>query len=296
MKKYRVRVWRLRLFKDRIIEFLNIYRRNKYGMVGLIILLGYIIISVFGSYIAPYTPHDIFLAEPFSPPSSKFLLGTDELGRDIFSLLIYGTWTSMTVGILAAILTVLIGTFVGVYAGYYGGIIYSILMRLTDFFLILPALPLMIVLAAILGPSIWNIIVVIAVVSWPVTARVIMSQTLSVKESSYVEACKALGGSDAYIIFKHILPNVMPLIFSYVILNIAGAILAEAGLSFLGLGDPSHISWGMMLYYANQFGALVSGLWWYIIPPGLAIALLVLSFMMIGYALDEIINPRIRRR
>lgn len=296
MRKYGVRTQRIKLFKNRVMDFLSIYRRSKYGVAGLIILLGYVFVSVFGAYVAPYTPHDAFLAEPFSPPSSKFLLGTDELGRDIFSLLIYGTWTSMTVGILASILTVLIGTFVGIYAGYYGGIIRSILMRLTDFFLILPALPLMIVLAAILGPSIWNIIIVIAVVSWPITARVIMSQTLSVKESSYVEACKALGGSDTYIIFKHILPNVTPLIFSYVILNIAGAILAEAGLSFLGLGDPSHISWGMMLYYANQFGALVSGLWWYIIPPGLAIALLVLSFMMIGYALDEIINPRIRRR
>ena len=290
------RAYRIRLFTRRAAEFARIYFRNKYGLAGLIILSIFVIIAVFGNYIAPYTPSDTFLAEPFSPPSSKFLLGTDELGRDIFSLLIYGTWTSMTVGILASILTVLIGTFVGIYAGYYGGAVQSILMRLTDFFLILPALPLMIVLAAILGPSIWNIILVIAIVSWPVTARVIMSQTLSVKESSYVEASKALGGSDTYIIFRHILPNVTPLIFAYVILNIAGAILAEAGLSFLGLGDPSHISWGMMLYYANQFGALVAGLWWYILPPGLAISLLVLSFMMIGYALDEIINPRIRRR
>lgn len=296
MRKESVRIKKLKLLGNRVTEFARIYYRNKYGLAGLIILTFFIFLALFAQFIAPYTPSDTFLAEPFSPPSSKFLLGTDELGRDIFSLLIYGTWTSMTVGVLASLLTVIIGTFVGIYAGYYGGIVQSILMRLTDFFLILPALPLMIVLAAILGPSIWNIIFVISIVSWPVTARVIMSQTLSVKESSYVEASKALGAGDTYIIFRHILPNVTPLIFAYVILNIAGAILAEAGLSFLGLGDPSHISWGMMLYYADQFGALVAGLWWYILPPGLAISLLVLSFMMIGYALDEIINPRIRRR
>jgi peptide/nickel transport system permease protein len=291
-----VRVKRVTLFKERFLEFAGVYRRNKYGLTGLIILSGFIFIALLGPYIAPYSPSDTFIGEPFAPPSPKFLLGTDELGRDILSLLIYGTWTSMVVGVLASLLTVIIGTFVGIYAGYYGGIVQSILMRLTDFFLILPALPLMIVLAALLGPSIWNIILVISIVSWPITARVIMSQTLSVKESSYVEASKALGGSDTYIIFRHILPNVTPLIFAYVILNIAGAVLAEAGLSFLGLGDPSHISWGMMLYYADQFGALVGGVWWYILPPGLAISLLVLSFMMIGYALDEIINPRIRRR
>ncbi|PCN50458.1 ABC transporter permease [Candidatus Geothermarchaeota archaeon ex4572_27] len=287
---------RIELMKERAVEFAKIYFRNRYGVAGLIILMIFVFMAVFAPYIAPYEPDDLFLAEPFSPPSPRFLLGTDELGRDIFSLMIYGAQTSLLVGILASILTVLIGTLVGIYAGYYGGIIQSILMRLTDFFLILPALPLMIVLAAILGPSIWNIILVIAIVSWPVTARVIMSQTLSVKESSYVEACRALGGSDTYIIFRHILPNVTPLMFAYVILNIAGAVLSEAGLSFLGLGDPSHISWGMLLYYAHRFGALVSGLWWYIIPPGLAIACLVLAFMMIGYALDEIINPRIRRR
>lgn len=287
---------RFSLYTSKFYEFASIYRRNKYGMVGLGMLSIYIFMALFAPYITPYSPDDTFIAEAFSPPTSKVWLGTDELGRDILSLLIYSTRTSLMVGVLASLLTVFIGTLIGVYAGYYGGIVQSILMRITDFFLILPALPLMIVLAAILGPSIWNIIFVIAVVSWPITARVIMSQTLSTKERAFVEACRAIGGSDTHIIFKHILPNVTPLVFAYVILNIAGAILAEAGLSFLGLGDPSQISWGMMLFYANEFGALVSGAWWYILPPGLAILSLVLSFMMIGYALDEIINPRLRRR
>lgn len=287
---------RFHAYKRRARDFVQVYRENKLGMAGLTLLLIFVFMAVSAPIIAPHNPGELWLGSPLAPPREGFPLGTDELGRDLFSLLIYGTHISLVVGLLGAFLAVVMGALVGLIAGYYGGVIDTVLMRITDLFLILPGLPLMIVLAAILGPSMWNIIFVIAIVSWPSVARVVRSQVLELKERPFIEASRVANASDLRIIFNHITPNVAPLVFATAVLNIAGAVLSEAGLSFLGLGDPSHISWGMMLFYANEYGALVIGAWWYLLPPGLCIILLVLAFVFIGYALDEILNPRLRRR
>ncbi|MCR6692273.1 MAG: ABC transporter permease [archaeon YNP-LCB-003-016] len=293
-------------------EFANIFFKNKFGVVGVAILSVFIFMAIFAPQISPYNPMDvksIGIGKPFSPPAwikifnkdipddSVFgILGTDELGRDIFSQIVYGSRISLLVGFAASFTAVFIGTIIGLVAGYYGGIIDEVLMRFADILLIIPGLPLMIVLAAILGSSIRNIILVIGITSWPSIARIIRSQVLTVKEMKFVEFARAAGCGDNYIIFKHILPNVMPLVYVNAAINIANAILIEAGLSFLGLGDPNNISWGMMLFFAEQYQALLRLAWWYIFPPGICILLVVLSFIFIGHALDEILNPRLRLR
>jgi len=201
----------------------------------------------------------------------------------------------MFIGILAASLATLLGTLIGLAAGYVGGLVDEVLMRITDFFLVLPGLPLIIVLAAVLGPNILNIIFVIGITSWPSIARIIRSQVLAVKEFPYIEAARAVGASSTRIMLNHVLPNVAPLIYVNTALNVANAILIEAGLSFLGLGDPNNISWGTILFFAEQSQAIIKGAWWYVVPPGVCILLVALAFILIGHALDEILNPRLRR-
>jgi len=222
------------------------------------------------------------------------LFGTDYNGRDIFSQLIYGARISLFVGLLSAILSVVVGLFVGLVAGYVGGAADEIIMRLTDGLLVLPGLPLLLVLIAVLGPSIWNLIMVIGVLGWMGFARTVRSQTLSLKERPFVEAAKAIGASKWHIILRHILPNVMSLVYVSLALSVPGAILSEAALSFLGLFDPSVISWGRMLHDVQEFQGFEK--WWWVVPPGISIALVSLSFILLGYALDETLNPRLRQR
>ncbi len=279
---------------ERLREFWYIYSRNKLGVIGLAILTIYIAIAVLAPVIAPYDPK-ARIGSPMEPPSPKHLLGTDELGRDILSLVIYGARISLLVGVLAATITMIIGTLIGILAGYFGRFIDDILMRITDLFLVIPGLPLIIVLAVVLGPSIWNIILVIALISWPTTARLVRSETLSLKERMFVNASRVAGASDFYILAKHIIPNVLPIISATMVLNVVNAIILEAGLSFLGLGDPTHISWGTMLYFANRQGAFLSDNPMYIIAPGLALVGIGLAFVFISYALDEVVNPKLRR-
>jgi len=209
---------------------------------------------------------------------------------------IWGARTSLLVGLAATILAILIGSIVGITAGFYGGKIGGVLMRVTEWFLVIPFLPLAIVLAAILGPSVKNIILVIGITSWPSTARLISAQVLSLRERDYVDRSRALGASNWHLMTRHIVPNVSPLILANTTLTVPIVILSEATLSFLGLGDPTNPSWGKMLDDAFETGAVTAEAWWVFIPPGLGILLVALAFTLCGTALEEILDPRLRDR
>jgi peptide/nickel transport system permease protein len=227
--------------------------------------------------------------------NSYGLLGTDQYGRDVFTQLAYGTRISLFIGLVTAFLTTFIGLAVGITAGYVGGIVDQILMRFTDMLLVIPEVALFIVLVAVAGASIWNLIWIMVIVGWTGFARISRSQTLSLKERPFVEAAKAVGGGKAHIIFRHIVPNVMSLVYVSLATAVPGAIINEAWLSFLGLGDPNLMTWGRMLHDVES---LTSGIymWWWVIPPGLCIAAISLSFILIGYALDDVLNPKLRER
>lgn len=222
-------------------------------------------------------------------------LGTDDIGRDIFTQLLYGARISFIVGLLAAFLSVTIGLFLGLFSGYLGRIVDELLMRFTDMFLVLPELPLLLVLIAVLGPTIWNQVITIGFLGWMGFARMVRSQVLSLKERPFVEAGKALGGGKLHIISRHILPNVMNLVYVTLAMSVPYAIMSEAYVSFLGLFDPTIMTWGRMLHEAliRPFGVEK---WWWVVPPGLCIAAISTSFILIGYALDEILNPKLRER
>lgn len=223
-------------------------------------------------------------------------LGADHMGSDLWSQLVYGTRISLLIGIVAALISVFIGTAIGIASGYIGGFVDEFFMRLADVMLSIPSMPVLIILSALMGKSVWNVVILIALFSWTSTARIVRSQTLTLKERSFVEAARASGASKSYAMVVHILPNVIPLVFASLVLLIPGAILLEATLSFLGLGDPTTPTWGRMLHNARSFGAFTSRSWNWILPPGLAITFLSLSFVFIGNTLDDILNPRNRER
>jgi peptide/nickel transport system permease protein len=235
-------------------------------------------------------------ASILAPPSAQHWLGTDELGRDLFREFLAGAGISLLVGFTATVIAIVIGSLVGLVAGYFGRWVDGSLMRITDFFLVLPTIPLVIALAAIFGQSLGIIMLVIGLTGWPSVARIVRSQVLSLRERQFVRRVQSMGGSHLRLIALHILPNVAPLIFANAVLVIAGSILAEATLAFLGLGDPVHVSWGTMLHFAFVSGAVGRGAWWYFLPPGLGIVLVVLGFTLSGHTLDRILNPRLRER
>ncbi len=277
-------------------DFWSIYRSNKLGVVGLIIIVFFIIMAIFAPYIATHDPNKTNPAKYLLPPSEEHWFGTNEVGQDLFSRNIYGARISLLVGFLAAGVAVFIGVFVGLISGYFGGWIDEVLMRITDFFLVMPALVLMIVIAALLGPSLINVILVIGALSWSGTARIVRSMTLTIKEWPFIEAAKASGAGHFKILFKHIFPNVMPVVYANAALTISNAIFSQAALVFLGVGNVSDISWGSILHYAFSSGALGTGKWWYFVPPGIFILLLIYGFILVGYSLEEILNPRLRHR
>jgi len=279
---------------QRLKDYFKLLLTHKMGLVGVVVFVIFGIIAIFAPYLRTVDPIRTGLpVNVLTPPSSQFWFGTDHLGRDIWSQTIYGARIALLVGFTAAAATVCIGTLVGLTAGFFGGILDEVIMRIVDFFMMLPGLPLMIILAALLGPSVWNIILVISITYWPWTARVIRSQVLSIKERAFVEASRSIGASNRLLIFGEILPNVVPLMFAQAILLITEAIYAEAVLAFLGLGDPTTISWGMMLNFAFESGMMHRKIYW-VVPPIASIVVLIISLTFLGTAVSDILKPGYR--
>jgi peptide/nickel transport system permease protein len=273
------------------------YRRSREGIVGLVVLGAFVAVALLAPLLADPAELEVVNTTDnpqWAPPSEFGPLGTDSFGRPIWDQLVYGARVSLLVGVAATLIAIVIGTLVGVIAGFAGGWVDSVLSRLTEWFLVIPFLPLAIVLAAILGPSVRNIILVIGVTSWPTTARLLRAQVLTLKQRLYVERSRALGASGRHVMGRHILPNVAPLVLANATLTVPIAILSETALAFLGLGDPSSISWGQMLEEAFNFGALTREAWWWYLPPGLCVIGVVLAFTLVGRALEQVLDPRLR--
>jgi peptide/nickel transport system permease protein len=276
----------------------RLFRSHRSGMFGLGLLLFFIAVAVFAPLLADADGLDITKATGgvLEPPSSEYWLGTDDSGRSILTQLIWGARVSLFVGLLATLISMLIGTSVGLASGFLEGWPAAALFRVTEWFLVIPFLPLALVLATILGRGLFNISLVIGLTSWPATAFLIRAQTLSIKERPYLERARVLGVNRRQQVARHVLPNVMPMVFANTTLTVAAAILTETTLSFLGLGDPTRISWGTMLDNAFSVGAITTGAWWYIVPPGVCVVLVVLAFTLVGQALEDVFNPRLRGR
>lgn len=278
-------------------RFWRAYRKDKMGVAGLLVLAFFVAVAIFALFANDEGTGVVGADGPLiSPPSIDYPMGTDDAGRSILTLVIHGAPVSLLVGLVATVITIVVGTMVGVIAGYRGGWIDVTLMRVTDWGLAIPWLVLAIALASVFGQSLFVIILVIGLTTWPSTARLVRSQALSVRERNYVERARALGAGNWHLVSRHVLPNVMPVVMANAVLVVAIAILSESALSFLGLGDPFSTTWGQTLEQASNGGASTLGAWWWLGFPGLCIVLVVLSFTMIGFALDEIINPRLRKR
>ena len=274
-------------------------RRDRLAMVSFGVLILFVVVAVVTPWVSS--------REDFAgintgdnptnhAPSGSFLLGTDGLGRSIALQVLWGARVSLFVGFAATVLTVLIGSVVGIAAGFFGRWVDAVLMRLTDWFMVVPFLPTAIVLATVLERGLTSIVFVIGITSWPSTARLVRSQVLSIRERLYVDRARALGAGRWHIVSRHILPNVTPLVLASTTLAVPVSILTETTLSFLGLGDPTNVSWGGILDQAQSAGAVTTGHWWYYLPPGVAIILVVLAFTIFGRALETVLDPRLRKR
>lgn len=272
------------------------YRGNLVGMAGLSILVVGIVVALCAPLLADQRGTEIAFADGpiLSPPSWDYPFGTDLYGRSVLTLTIWGTRVSLVVGLAATAIAATIGTAVGVTGGYLGGRTDGALNAVSNWFLVIPWIPLAIALASILGPTMLNVVIVIGVTSWASTARLVRAQTLTVKHSAYVDRSRALGGSDWHLATRHVLPNLVPVIAANTVLAVAVAILSETTLAILGLGDPDSVSWGTTIEEAFANGAISGGDWWWLFPPGIAVVLVVLAFTMVGYAMEEVLDPRLR--
>lgn len=280
-------------------SFCRQFSHNRTGMAGLILLMLVILIAVFAPVIAPAWMLDatkLIDAPRFAPPSWEHPLGTDHLGREIWVRMVWGAQVSLVVGFAATAVSMLIGTIVGIAAGHFTGWTGGLLMRIIDFFLVLPSLILAIVLSSVLQRGVWTIVIAIGLTSWAGTARVVRSQALSVEARDYIERSRVLGAGHWHIIVKHLLPGVLPLVLANTTLTVGSAIIAESTLSFLGLGDTTMQSWGAVLKNSMDYSAATAGYWWYVLVPGIAIVLVVLAFTLVGRAVENIVNPTLRSR
>ncbi len=279
-----------------LVGFWKVFSRNRMAVVGLVMLVALVIVAGFADAIAPYDPKSyagIQSSDIYNRPSAAHWFGTDDAGKDVFSSFMFGARNSLIVGFFAAFISIFIGGTIGVVAGYFGGRIENFLMRFTDMMLVIPDLPLIVVFVSLTKPSLWNIILVIGLLGWTTTARIVRSQTLAVKSRKFVLRARAIGAGNRHIIINHILPLVMPILVVNAILVISLAILSESTLAFLGLSDPLAISWGQMLNFAFGRGAMSVGAWWALVVPGFGIVWVVLGLTLLGNGLEQVLNPRL---
>lgn len=282
-----------KLLLDNLIDFWKRFKQNKPSVVGLIIIIFFALIALLAPKISPYPPFKINFNMKFLPPNSEYLMGTDNFGRDILSRIFWGARVSLFIGFVSTGISVLVGVVLGSIAGYIGGKTDEIIMRIVEVFMMLPTFFLVLIIVFVFGSSIWNVMVVLGLTMWPGTARLMRAEFLSFKERDFVQAAKVLGASNLTIIFSEILPNAIFPVIVNSSMQIAGAIMTEASLSFLGLGDPNNVSWGWMLNDAMK--SFRSG-WWMAVFPGLAITITVISFNLIGDGLNDALNPQLKER
>jgi peptide/nickel transport system permease protein len=278
-------------------DFWKRFRGDGLALFGLAVLLAFVVMAIIAPWISPkggLSAVDSVQNPTWATPGSGYPMGTDNLGRSVAAQFVWGARVSLWVGLSATVLTIAIGSAVGVTAGFFGKWTDAALMRLTDWFLVIPFLPLAIVLASVLSRSLRNVILVIAITTWPGTARLVRSQVLTVKQRLYVDRARALGANRAHLIRRHVLPNVAPLILANLTLAVPISILTETTLAFLGLGDPTRPSWGKTLEEAFNAGAISRNAWWYYLPAGAGIVVVVLAFTLVGRAIEEILDPRLR--
>ncbi len=286
---------------SRLLEGWSIYRKSLLGKIGLTLLALFALMALC-SFIPPWVDPMYQPMTGVDPeisysvgPSTRHWLGTDFMGRDILSQLLAGARIAFMVGVSAAFMSVVLGTAIGMIAGYMGRFVDTILMRLADMIMVMPTLLVVLILAALFGQlNIWTIVLIIALFRWPGVSRVIRAQTLSLKHRPFIEAARVAGASHLRIIFRHIMPNVLPLSFLYMTFRVTSAIIIEAALAFLGFGDPGTVSWGMMLQWVWKTGHMFKAPYW-LLPPGICISLITLSFYMLGRAMDEVLDPRLRK-
>lgn len=270
--------------------------RSPLALVGAALLLLVVAVAVLAPVLAPYDPHALS-GQSLEPPSARHLLGTNDIGQDLFSQLVWGARTTLTVAVGAAVVTVAVGIAVGVGAGLLGGAADVVAMRLADVFLAVPTLPLLVLLAALAGPRRWNLVVVIGLMVWPVVARVVRSETLTLRGRGFVGSARGFGAGPLYVMRRHLVPALGPLVTAAFVNVAAVAVLLETGLAFLGLADPTAVSWGLVLNRAlTQQGLYFTPLWtWWVLPAGFAISTAVLAFTFLGVGLEPVFNPRWRR-
>lgn len=291
---------KLETIKDIIVTQYRIISGNRFGIFGGVIIVFFCLTGLLAPILAPHQPWDILRDSNGKlalsrAPSMEFPMGTTAMGRDILSQMLFATRTTVLIGLVSGLISILIGANMGLLSGYYGGRMDEILMRFTDIIYGMPFLPFLIVLIALFGRSFWFVIIAICCIVWRTSARVIRAQTLSIKQRQFILAAKARGCNDLRIIYGHIMPNILPLLLLYTSFNIAWSVLAEAGASFLGFGDPNNLSWGGMLYNLWISGKVRTA-WWWFAPPAICIVLLVSALVFVSRAYEEVANPRLKQR